>query len=256
MRRAKAVAQMHEPSRSIPPTPRQNHLLAALPAAVYRRLLPGLELVALPHGAMLFSAPGKMRYAYFPTTSVLTMSYAIGKGVSAKAWQVGHEGVAGLSSLSDPIRNDQAEVQTAGHAYRLPANALRTEFSRGGAFQQLLLRYLNAMIAQVSQLGICNQYHTLEKRLCRYLLRAFDRVPASEAKKLAITHQGTADLLGVRRVGVTEAAGRLHAAGIIHCGRGHMTLLNRRKLEALACGCYAMIKDEFDGLLAGKSASR
>lgn len=244
---------MHEPPESELQTPRQNHLLAALPAAVYQRLLPYLELVTLPRGQILFPPPGKMRYAYFPTTSIVTFSYAIDKSASAKAWHVGNEGVAGLSSLCSPIRNDQTEVQTAGHAFRLAVHALRAEFRRGGAFQQLLLRYLQALITHVSQLGVCNQYHTLDKRLCRFLLRAFDQAPANE---LAITQQRTADLLGVRRVGITEAIGRLQAAGIIRCGRGHLTLLSRRKLEARACACYAAIKKEFDGLLPGKSASR
>jgi hypothetical protein len=233
--------------------PRQNQLLDALPAAVYQRLLPCLELVALPLGQILFPAPGKMRYAYFPTTSIVSLSYAVDKSLSAKAWQVGNEGVVGLSSWSSPIRNDQVDVQTAGHAFRLAVHALKAEFSRGGAFQQLLLRYLQALITQASQLGVCNQYHTLDKRLCRFLLRAFDQAPANE---LAITQQRTADLLGVRRVGVTEAVGKLQTAGIIRCSRGHLTLLNRRKLEARACACYAAIKKEFDGLLPGKSASR
>ena len=253
MRSGKSKVPLHNHPPSKPHTPRQNQLLAALPAAVYRRLLPYLELVALPLGPMLRPARGKTHYAYFPTTSVLALSYIVDKNTSAKGWQIGNEGVAGLSSLSDPIGNDQTEVQTAGHAFRLAAHALRTEFSRGGAFQQLLLRYLQALIAQVSRIGVCNQYHLLDKRLCRFLLRAFDQTPANE---LAITQQRAADLLGVRRVGVTEAAGRLQAAGIIRCGRGHITLVNRRKLEARACACYAAIKREFDVLLPGRRAGR
>jgi hypothetical protein len=253
MRSGNPKARVPEPTKPDPHTPTQNQLLAVLPAVVYQRLLPRMELVALPLGEMLFPPPGKMRYAYFPTTSIVSVSYAIDTGVSSNAWQVGKEGVLGLSSWSSPIRNDRTEVHTAGHAFRLAVHALRAEFSRGGAFQQLLLRYLQALITQASQLGVCNQYHTLDKRLCRFLLRAFDQAPA---KELAITQQRTADLLGVRRVGVTEAVGRLQAAGIIRCGRGHLTLLSRRKLEARACGCYAAIRKEFDGLLPGKSASR
>lgn len=253
MRSGNPKVLLHNHPRSNPHTPRQNRLLAALPAAVYRRLLPYLELVALPQGPMLRPARGKTHYAYFPTTSVLATSYALDRNTSAKGCQIGNEGVAGLSSLSDPIGNDQTEVQTAGHAFRLAAHALRTEFSRGGAFQQLLLRYLQALIAQVSRIGVCNQYHLLDKRLCRFLLRAFDHAPANE---LAITQQRAADLLGVRRVGVTEAAGRLQAAGIIRCGRGHITLVDRRKLEARACACYAAIKKEFDVLLPARRAGR
>lgn len=233
----------HPPSR--PHTPRQNRLLAALPAAVYRRLLPCLELVALPLGPMLRPGRGKTHYAYFPTTSVLAMSYALDKNTSAKGWQIGKEGAAGLASLCSTIQNDRTEVQTAGHAFRLAAHALRTEFRRDGAFQQLLLRYLQALIAQVSRLGVCNQYHLLDQRLCRFLLRAFDQASANE---LAITQQTIADLLGVRRVGVTEAAGRLQAQGLIRCGRGRIALLDRRKLETRACACYAAIKKEFDAL--------
>lgn len=243
---------MNKSSKSDQHSPRQNQLLAALPAAVYRRLLPSLELVALPLGRMLFPSLGTMRYAYFPTTSIVTLSYAVDKSASAKAWQVGREGAVGLASLSDPIRNDQAEVQVAGHAFRLAAPALRAEFSRGGALQQLLLRYLHACILQLSQLGICNQHHTVDQRLDRFLLHAFDRAPANS---LLITQQETADLLGVRRVGVTEAVGRLQALGIVRCGRGQITLLNRRKLEARVCACYAAIRREFEALLPRKSAS-
>lgn len=254
MRRGKArISEIELRHPAKPRTAKQNRLLDALPAAVYQRLLPCLELVALPLGQILFPHPGRMRHAYFPTTSVVGLSYALERGVAAKAWQVGNEGVIGLSSLSGPIRAHQAEVQTAGHAFRLATPALKAEFDRGGAFQQLLLRYLQALIAQVSQLGICNQYHLLDKRLCRLLLRAFDRTPADQ---LTITHQQTAELLGVRRVGVTEAIGRLHAAGIVRCGRGRLTLLSRRKLEARACACYAIIKQEFDALLPGKKTGR
>jgi hypothetical protein len=153
MRRGKPKVQMRHPLKSKSHSPRQNQLLAALPAAVYRRLLPCLELVALPLGQMLFPAAGNLRYAYFPTTGIVSSSYAIEKGVSAKAWQVGNEGVVGLSSLSGPIGNDQAQVQTAGHAFRLAVHALKAEFSRGGAFQQLLLRYLQALLSIVSKLG-------------------------------------------------------------------------------------------------------
>jgi len=245
MRNGNPKLPLHNPRPSKPHTPRQNQLLAALPAAVYRRLVPYLELVALPLGPMLRPGRGKTHCAYFPTTSVLAISYVLDKNTSAKAWQIGNEGVAGLSSLCSTIRNDHTEVQTAGHAFRLAMDALRAEFSRGGAFQQLLLGYLQALIAQVSRLGVCNQYHLLDQRLCRFLLRAFDHACANE---LALTQQTAADLLGVRRVGVTEAVGRLQAAGIIRCGRGRITLVDRRKLETRACACYAAIKQEFDVL--------
>jgi hypothetical protein len=245
MHGGKPKAQMNKSSESGQQSPRQNHLLAALPAAVYRRLLPALELVTLPLGQVLFPPARKVQYVYFPTTGLITLPCTFDQGVSSQAWPIGNEGVVGLALLSGPIRNDRAEVQLAGGAFRLSVDALRAEFMRGGAFQELLLRYLQAFIMKVSQLGVCNQHHTLDQRLCRDLLHAFNRVPANE---LAITHQQAADSLGVRRVGVTEAVGRLQAAGIIRCGRGQIKLLNRRQLNARACECYAVIKKEFDGL--------
>jgi hypothetical protein len=244
---------MNKSPRSEQQSPKRNHLLACLPATALRRLLPALELVALPLGRILLPPLDTMRYAHFPTTSIISLSYASDPNVSAKAWEIGNEGVVGLASLSRPIRNHQTEVQVAGQAYRIAAQALKTEFSRGGALQELLLGYLHACIMQVSQIGICNQHHPLDKRLDRFLLRAFDRAQSSE---LAITQQRAADLLGVRRVGVTEGVGRLQALGIVRCSRGHITLLNRRKLEARVCACYSAIKKEFDGLLRHKSASR
>lgn len=226
--------------------PRQNRILAALPATVYRRLQPHLKLVTLPLDQALFPTLGRLRYVYFPTTSVVTLTYAVEEGVSAKAWPVGNEGVVGISSfLNDASKSNQAEVQIGGHAFRMDAQILRAEFRRGEEFQQILLGYVMALITQASQLGVCGHYHSTDQRLCRFLLRGFDRMPTNE---LALTHQRIAKLLGVRRVGVTKAAGQLQAAGIINYRRGHITLLNRQQLEARTCMCYAVINKAFDRL--------
>ena len=224
--------------------PRQNRILATVPATVYQRLLPHLKLVTLPLDQALFPRRGELRYVYFPTTSIVTSAYAIETGVSAQAWLVGNEGVVGISSfLGRSIRSNQAEVQIAGHAFQLAAHALKSEFGRGGAFQKILLRYVMALITQASQLGVCSHHHVLDERLCQFLLFGFDRMGTTE---LTLTQQRIARILGVRREGVTDAAGRLRAARVIHYNRGHVTLLNRQKLKARACACYMVIKNEFD----------
>jgi hypothetical protein len=229
-----------------PDAPKQNHILAALPAVVYRRLLPRLQPVTLPLGRKLIPARGKPRYVYFPTTSIVSLSYGVEQGVMAKAWPVGNEGIVGISAFLDgPAGGKQAEVGVAGEAFRLDAETLRAEFRRGAELQKLLLRYVEALITQASQLGVCGHYHSVDQRLCRYLLLAFDRMPTN---KLAITQQQIARLLGVRRVGITDAAGRLQEAGIIHYCRGQISLLNRRKLEARTCACYAVIRSAFESL--------
>jgi len=245
---------MHEPSASERYSFRQNHLLAGLPAAVYRRLLPRLDYVALPAGCVLFRPRGKLQYVYFPVTGIVTMAYGIDRqGATAKAWPIGNEGMVGISSfLGTPIRSNRAEVQIAGHAFRLDANVLRAEFRRGGVLQQLLLRYVQAVITQASQLGVCNHYHSLNKRLCGFLLRAFDQMPTNE---LAITQERIAHLLGVRRIGVGAVAAGLQAAGIIRYARGRILLLNHRKLEARACVCHTVIEQEFDRLRPHNAAS-
>jgi len=244
---------MHEPLTSEKYSPRQNHLLAALPAAVYRSLLPRLAYVALPTGKVLQRARGGLQAVYFPVEGVVALSYGVnGQGAPANAWPIGIEGMVGVSSfLGAPTRKARAEVQIAGHAFRLDADALREEFRRGGALQRVLLRYVQALIAQASQLDVCGHFHTLSERLCGFLLRAFDQMPTDE---LDITQARIARLLGVRRVGVSEAAGSLQAAGIIRYVRGHILLLDRRKLEARACACHAVIEREFERLCPFRSA--
>ncbi len=244
---------MHEPSTSERYSPRQNHLLAALPATVYRWLLPRLACVALPAGKVLLRTQGRLQSVYFPVDGVVALSYGVdGQGAPANAWPIGNEGMVGISSfLGASTRKARAEVQIAGHAFRLDADVLREEFARGGALQRLLLRYVQALIAQAAQLDVCGHSHTLSERLCGFLLRAFDQMPTDE---LDITQERIARLLGVRRVGVSGAAGSLQAAGIIRYARGHILLLDRRKLEARACACHAVIGREFDRLCPYKSA--
>ena len=230
-------------------SPRTNALLAALPAAAYRRLLPALCATQLEIGETLFRPGGPLQFAYFPTSSIVTVSYAVeGDGVMAKAWPVGREGVVGISLfMGRPERSNRADVQIGGLAYRLPAEALLAEFRRGGTVQRLLLRYTFALLTQASQLGICSSHHSTDQRLCRFLLRVFDRVSTPE---VAITHERIAALLGVRRVSITQAAGQLQAAGLIALRRGHVRLVNRKKLAARSCACAEIIRRAFAGVSA------
>jgi hypothetical protein len=226
--------------------PKQNHLIAAFPLAVYRRLVPRLQPVTLPLGKTLFPSHGDLRRVYFPTTSIASLAYGVEQGATAKAWPVGNEGIVGISAfLGGTATGRQAEVAFAGEAFQLDAQTLKAEFQRDAELQKLLLRYVEALIAQASQLIVCGQRHTIDQRLCRWLLRMFDRMPTNE---LPITQQRIGRLLGVRRESVTAAAFRLQGAGAIHYHRGVISLLNRRKLEARTCACYAVIKGAFMNL--------
>lgn len=226
--------------------PKRNHLIAALPAAVYRRLVPRLQPVSLPLGKTLFSSDGNLRHVYFPTTSIVSLSYGVEQGAAAKTWPVGNEGIVGISAfLGGTATGYQAEVEFAGEAIQLDAQTLKEEFQRGAELQKLLLRYVEALIAQASQLIVCGQRHTTEQRLARWLLRTFDRMPT---KSLPITQQRICRLLDVRRESITEAALQLKGAGAIHYNRGEISLLNRRKLEARTCVCYGVIKGAFKNL--------
>jgi hypothetical protein len=232
------------PAITKPDSPKTNTLLAGLPAAAYRRLLPDLQAVSLDVPETLFQSNGRLRFAYFPTTSIVTLSYAIeGNGTMAKAWPVGCEGVVGISLfMGGPKRDNRADVQIAGRAYRLPAAALMAEFRQAGAFQGLLLRYVFALLTQASQLGVCSNYHPVEQRFCRFLVRLFDRVPSGE---VAITQERIAALLGVRRVSITLAASGLQSAGIIEYRRGLIRLINQKKLEQRSCACAGIIRRAF-----------
>jgi CRP-like cAMP-binding protein len=227
--------------------PKQNHLLSALPAAEYARLLPHLERVPLALGLALYESGSVQTYVYFPTDSIVSLLYVMEDGSSAEIAVVGNEGLVGISLfMGGETTPSRAVVQSAGHAYRLRASYLKEEFERGGSLQHLLLRYTQALITQMSQTAVCNRHHAVEQQLCRWLLLSLDRLSSNE---LTMTQELIANMLGVRREGVTEAAGRLQTAGLIHYSRGKITVLDRPKLEARVCECYAVVKREYVRLL-------
>ena len=235
---------------SSPHTPKQNHLLDALPAEDYARLLPDLELVPVPLGWAVHESGGQMGYVYFPTTSIVSLLYVMEDGASAEIAIVGNEGLVGIALfMGGETTPSRAVVQSAGHAYRLKSAVLKNEFERGGALQHLLLRYTQAMITQMAQTAVCNRHHSLEQQLCRWLLLSLDRLSSNV---LIMTQELIANMLGVRREGVTEAAGTLQADGLIHYSRGKITVLDRPRLEQRVCECYAVVKKEFDRLLPYK----
>ncbi len=236
-----------------PPTPKQNHLLAALAAEDYERLLPDLELVPLPLGWALYESGTEQGYVYFPTTGIVSLLYVLEDGFSAETAVVGHEGVVGMAPfMGGETTPSRAVVQSAGYAYRLKGRLLKEEFDRGGPLQHLLLRYTQVLITQMAQTAVCNRHHSVEQQLCRSLLLSLDRLPSNE---LAMTQELIASTLGVRREGVTEAAGKLQRAGLIQYSRGKITVLNRPKLEARVCECYAVVKRESDRLLSARARS-
>jgi len=230
-----------------PHNPKQNHLLAALPADDYARLLPDLELAPMPLGWAVYESGGRMGYLYFPTTSIVSLLYVMESGASAEIAITGNDGLVGVSLfMGGETTPSRAVVQSAGHGYRLKAKILKREFALGGQLQHLALRYTQALITQMAQTAVCNRHHALDQQLCRWLLLSLDRLPG---KELMMTQELIANMLGVRREGVTEAAGQLQRDGLIHYSRGHITVLNRPKLEKRVCECYAVVKREFDRLL-------
>jgi CRP-like cAMP-binding protein len=230
-----------------------NDLLAALPDAEWARWLPQLEPVDLPLGKVLYESGSKLSHVYFPTTSIISLLYVMEDGASAEIAVVGHEGIVGISLFmggeSTPSR---AVVQSAGQAFRLRANLMMQEFDRAGPVLHLLLRYTQALITQMAQTAVCNRHHSLDQQLCRWLLLSLDRLQSDE---LAMTQELIANMLGVRREGVTGAAGHLQQAGLIQYRRGHITVLDRKRLEQRACECYAVVKREYDRLLPEKFAT-
>ena len=235
---------------SSPHTPQQNHLLAALPADDYTRLAPDLELIPMPLGWALYESGDQLGYLYFPTTSIVSLLYVMESGASAEIAITGNEGLVGISLFmggeSTPSR---AVVQSAGNGYRLRANILKREFALGGNLQHLALRYTQALITQMAQTAVCNRHHAVDQQLCRWLLLSLDRLHGDE---LLMTQELIANMLGVRREGVTEAAGKLQDEGLIRYSRGHIKVLDRTKLEKRVCECYAVVKKEFDRLLPYK----
>ena len=228
--------------------PSQNHLLAALPTAEFERLAPHLELVPLPLGEVLYEPGGQLQHAYFPTTAIVSLHYVMESGASAETAGVGNEGVVGISLfMGGDTTPSSAVVQTGGHGYRLDSRLLKEEFKRGGLMQHLLLRYTQALITQVTQTAVCNRHHSVEQQLCRWLLLTLDRVSTRE---LVMTQELVASMLGVRREGITEAAGKLKHAGLISYRRGHISVLERAGLETRVCECYGVVKKELGRLLS------
>ena len=232
----------------LPHSPNQNHLLAALPTAEFERLAPRLELVPLLLGDTLYEPGGQLQYVYFPTTAIISLLYVMESGISAEIAGVGNEGVLGISLfMGGDTTPSSAVVQTGGHGYRLQGKLLKEEFNRAGLMQRLLLRYTQALVTQMFQTGACNRHHSIEQQLCRWLLLTLDRLPTNE---LVMTQELVASALGVRREGITEAAGNLQRAGFIRYRRGHISVLKRSGLEAGACECYAVVKKELGRLLS------
>ncbi|POA35797.1 MULTISPECIES: Crp/Fnr family transcriptional regulator [unclassified Pseudomonas] len=229
------------------PKPQHNHLLAALPPQALERLLPSLELIDLPLGKVLFESGEALRHVYFPTDSIVSLLYVMENGASAEISVVGNEGLIGIAVFmggeSTPSR---AIVQSAGNAFRLPGQRLKDEFDRHGEMLELMLRYTQALITQIAQTAVCNRHHSIDQQLCRWLLVSLDRL---QDNQLTMTQELIANMLGVRREGVTDAAGKLQRMGVIEYSRGHITVLDRAALEQLSCECYAVVRKETERLL-------
>lgn len=229
------------------PDPRRNHLLSSLPEAEWQRWLSQLEWVQMPLGQVLCESGDRLSHVYFPTTAIVSLLYVMENGASAEIAVVGYEGIVGVSLFmggeSTPSR---AVVQSAGEGFRLKASILKEEFNRAGPVMHLLLRYTQALITQMAQTAVCNRHHSLDQQLCRWLLLSLDRLSGSD---LVMTQELIANMLGVRREGVTEAALNLQKAGLIRYARGHISVLNRQGLEERTCECYAVVKKEYDRLL-------
>lgn len=228
-------------------SPVENRLLALLPPADYERLRPNLRAVSFSLGEVIYEFSGQLDYVFFPTTSIISLLYTMENGTSAEMGLTGKDGVVGIALfMGGGTMPNRAVVQSAGGALRMKAEVLQNEFALGGKFQQLLLRYTQALITQISQTAVCNRLHSVEQQLCRWLLLSHDRLDTDE---LVMTQELIADMLGVRREGVTVAAGRLQDAGAISYVRGRIQILDRQKLEETVCECYRVVKDEFVRLL-------
>lgn len=229
------------------PLPQHNHLLAALSTPTFERLEGDLELVTLPLGKSLYESGDALRHVYFPTDSIVSLLYVMENGASAEISVVGNEGLVGIAVFmggeSTPSR---AIVQSAGHAYRLPGQRLKDEFNRHGELLLLMLRYTQALITQMAQTAVCNRHHSIDQQLCRWLLLSLDRLQSDQVR---MTQELIANMLGVRREGVTDAAGKLQRLGIIEYSRGHIKVVDRARLEALSCECYEVVRKETERLL-------
>ncbi|WP_243048707.1 Crp/Fnr family transcriptional regulator [Dyella sp. RRB7] len=231
--------------------PRQNRLLAALPDAEWVRWAPHLEPVDMPLGKVLYESGSRLSHVYFPTTSIVSLLYVMEDGASAEIAVVGNDGIVGISLfMGGQSTTSRALVQSAGLGFRLKADLMLQEFNRAGPALHLLLRYTQALITQMSQTAVCNRHHSLDQQLCRWLLLSLDRL---HSRELVMTQELIANMLGVRREGVTEAAGNLQQAGLIRYQRGHITVLDRAGLEKRTCECYAVVKKEYDRLLPAET---
>jgi CRP-like cAMP-binding protein len=232
--------------------PKHNRLLAALPEKEWSLWLPNLEPIELPLGTVIDESGGKLTHVYFPTTAIVSLLYVMENGSSAEIAGVGHEGIVGISLfMGGETTPSRAVVQSAGLGYRLRASLVMEEFNKAGPVLHLLLRYTQALITQMAQTAVCNRHHALDQQLCRWLLLSLDRLRTNE---LVMTQELIANMLGVRREGVTEAAGRLDKAGLIRYQRGRITVLDRPALEQRTCECYAVVKKEYDRLLPNSGA--
>jgi len=230
-----------------PHDPNQNNLVASLLPEEFERLATDLELVPMLLGQVLYDPGDHLQHAYFPTTAIVSLHYLLESGAATETAGVGNEGVVGISLfLGGNTTPSSAVVQTAGHAYRLDRRALQREFARAGAMQRLLLRYVQALATQIFQTAACNRHHSVQQQLCRWLLLTLDRMPTND---LIMTQELIANMLGVRREGITDAAGELQRAGFIRYRRGHIAVLDRSGLETRACECYAVVRNEMSRLL-------
>jgi CRP-like cAMP-binding protein len=235
-------------------TPNQNHLLAALPAEIFERLSPHLELIPMPLGEVLYESGGQLQHVYFPTTAIVSLHYVMENGASAEVAGVGNEGMLGISLfMGGNTTPSRATVQTGGSGYRLKGRLMIEEFNRAGPMMRLMLRYTQALMTQMSQTAACNRHHTVEQQLCRWLLLTLDRLSTHE---LTMTQELIACMLGVRREGITEAAGNLQRVNLISYRRGHITVLDRLGLEARSCECYNVVKKEFHRLLCDAETAK
>ena len=227
--------------------PAGNHLLRALPSEGLKRLAPYLEYLDMPLGTVLYESGDLLRYVYFPVDCIVSLLYVLADGSSAEIAVVGNDGLIGIALfMGGETTPNRAIVQSAGRACRLPGQRLKDEFNRNGALRELLLRYTQALITQMAQTAVCNRHHSVDQQLCRWLLLSLDRLPSN---RLVMTQELIANMLGVRREGVTEAAGNLQRLGVIQYQRGHITVLDRPTLETLCCECYAVVKKETDRLM-------
>lgn len=227
--------------------PHENHLLNALAPAELERLAVHLEAVDMPLGRVLYESGRRLNYVYFPTTCIVSLLHVLENGQSAEIAVVGNDGVVGVSIfMGGQTTPSRAVVQSAGEAYRLPGPFMMDEFTRGSAMQHLMLRYTQALLTQMSQTAVCNRHHSVDQQLCRWLLLSIDRLSTPE---LTMTQELIANMLGVRREGVTEAAGKLQKAGVISYRRGKISVLDRKKLEEMSCECYEVVRRETERLL-------